>query len=63
MPRTENPEIFIPGATVVVIYPGTSPVDLEELVATPVEDALNEIDDIKQIDTASDNNATDDCQH
>ncbi|NJO88869.1 MAG: efflux RND transporter permease subunit [Chloroflexia bacterium] len=51
MPRTENPEIDIPGASVVLIYPGTSPVDLEQLVATPVEDALNEIDDIKQINT------------
>ena len=51
MPRTENPEIDIPGASVGLIYPGTSPVDLEQLVATPVEDALNEIDDIKQINT------------
>ena len=51
MPRTENPEILIPGASVILIYPGTSPTDLEELVATPVEDALNEIDDIKQLNT------------
>ncbi len=51
MPRTENPEILVPGATVVIIYPGTGPTDLEELVAVPVEDALNEIDDIKQLNT------------
>lgn len=51
MPRTENPEINIPGTSVIIIHPGTSPVDLEPLVATPVEDALNEIDDIKQINT------------
>lgn len=51
MPRTENPEINIPGVTVVLIYPGTSPFDLEQLVATPVEDVINEIDDIKKINT------------
>lgn len=51
MPRTENPEIDIPGTSVILIYPGTSPVDLEQLVATPVEDAINEIDDIKQMNT------------
>ena len=51
MPRTENPEILIPGASVIAIYPGTSPTDLEELVAIPLEDALNEIDDIKQLNT------------
>jgi multidrug efflux pump subunit AcrB len=51
MPRTEDPPIAIPGASVIVIYPGASPVDLEELVVTPIEDAVNEIDDIKRIQT------------
>lgn len=51
MPRTENPEISIPGSSVIAIYPGTSPNDLEELVAIPLEDALNEIDDVKQLNT------------
>ncbi len=51
MPRTEDPPVNIPGASVVVIYPGASPVDLEELVVTPIEDAVNEIDDIKRIQT------------
>ena len=51
MPRMENPEVDIPGASVVVIYPGTNPVDMEQLVVTPIEDALNELDDIKSIET------------
>ena len=51
MPRMENPEMDIPGASVVVIYPGTNPVDMEQLVVTPIEDALNELDDIKRIET------------
>ena len=51
MPRMENPEMKIPGASVVVIYPGTNPVDMEQLVVTPIEDVLNELDDIKSIET------------
>jgi multidrug efflux pump subunit AcrB len=51
MPRTEDPPVNIPGASVIVIYPGASPVDLEELVVTPIEDAVNELDDIKRIQT------------
>jgi multidrug efflux pump subunit AcrB len=52
MPRTENPSITIPGASVVVIYPGTSPVDLERLIAIPLEEAVNELEDIKKIETS-----------
>lgn len=51
MPRTENPEISVPGANVIVIYPGTNPTDMEQLIALPIEDALNELDDIKKIET------------
>ena len=51
MPRTENPDIHIPGATVVVIYPGGSPKDLEELVAIPIEESVNELEDVKTIET------------
>jgi len=51
MPRTENPEISIPGANVIVVYPGTNATDMEQLVALPIEDVLNELDDIKKIET------------
>ena len=51
MPRSEDPPVQIPGATVIIIYPGSNPVDLEQLVATPLEEALNELDDIKAIMT------------
>jgi hydrophobe/amphiphile efflux-1 (HAE1) family protein len=47
MPRTEDPPMDIPGASVIIIYPGGNPVDLEELIANPVEESLNELDDIK----------------
>ncbi len=52
MPRTENPSIFMPGASIVVIYPGASPNDLEQLVAIPIEEAVNELEDIKRIETS-----------
>lgn len=51
MPRTENPEMSAPGVSVFVVYPGANPIDLEQLVATPIEDVLNELDDIKKIET------------
>ncbi|MBN2524145.1 MAG: efflux RND transporter permease subunit [Bacteroidales bacterium] len=51
MPKTENPEIVIPGVSVLVVYPGANPVDMEELVALPIEEAVNELDEIKRINT------------
>ncbi|MFH2144077.1 MAG: efflux RND transporter permease subunit [Bacteroidota bacterium] len=51
MPRTENPTVFIPGASVIVVYPGANPSDMEELVAIPIEEAINELDDIIKINT------------
>ncbi len=51
MPRSEDPPLDIPGASVIIIYPGSNPVDLEQLVATPLEEALNELDDIKRMET------------
>lgn len=51
MPRMENPQIYISGGSVIAIYPGAHPKDLEQLVALPMEEAINELDDIKKITT------------
>ncbi|MBE0646662.1 MAG: efflux RND transporter permease subunit [Bacteroidales bacterium] len=51
MPRTEDPPVNVPGASVIVIFPGATPIDLEELVAQPIEEAVNELEDIKRIHT------------
>lgn len=51
MPRTEDPPVTVPGASVVVIIPGASPADLEELVADPLEEALNELEDVEAIES------------
>ncbi len=52
IPRSENPMMDIPGVSIITIYPGANPNDLEQLVAKPIEDAINELDDIKKIKTS-----------
>lgn len=54
MPRGEDPDIEAPTFSVIVIYPGTSPHDMEELVVDPIEKKLNELDDIKKLVTRID---------
>jgi multidrug efflux pump subunit AcrB len=51
MPKSEDPPVSKPGNYVYVFYPGASPSDMEQLVAEPIEDALNELDDIKKIES------------
>jgi multidrug efflux pump subunit AcrB len=52
MPRTEDPNIRVPIFPIVAIYPGASPTDIEDLVVEPIEDAINELEDIKRLETA-----------
>jgi len=52
MPRTEDPPMQLPGASIIIVYPGGNPMDLEELIATPIEESLNQLDDIKRMETA-----------
>jgi multidrug efflux pump subunit AcrB len=49
MPRAEDPEINPPQYPIVVIYPGTSPKDMEELVVKPIEKKVSELENIKKI--------------
>lgn len=49
MPKGEDPEPVFPGFSVVVIYPGATPSDMEEQVVDPMEKRFNEFDDIEQI--------------
>src|SRR5687768_932483 len=51
MPRSEDPEIKAPQFAIVVVYPGTSPKDMEELVVDPLEERIHELDDMKRIKT------------
>ncbi len=51
MPRAEDPELSPPQFPIVIIYPGTSPQDMEELIVKPLEKKISELDDIKEIKT------------
>ncbi|HKE92804.1 MAG TPA: efflux RND transporter permease subunit, partial [Povalibacter sp.] len=52
VPREEDPSFKIPGFFITIIYPGADPIDLERLVAKPIEDRIAELDDLKKIETS-----------
>ena len=49
VPKGEDPPLDFPTFTVVAVYPGASPTDLERLVVKPVEDRIHALENIKQI--------------
>ncbi len=49
MPRGEDPEMEQPSFSIIFIYPGTSPADMEQLVVDKAEKRLNELDDVKKL--------------
>ncbi|MEM7104855.1 MAG: efflux RND transporter permease subunit [Bacteroidota bacterium] len=51
MPRSEDPKLDIPIINVIAVYPGASPEDIESQVVDPIEEALNELDDIEELVT------------
>lgn len=51
MPRSEDPELNAPQFPIVVVYPGTSPKDMEELIVEPMERVISELEDLKRIKT------------
>ena len=55
MPRSEDPEMHAPSFSVIIVYPGTSPRDIEDRVVTPLEKTISGLDDIKRIRTSISN--------
>ncbi|MEO0899314.1 MAG: efflux RND transporter permease subunit [Bacteroidota bacterium] len=51
MPRSEDPALDFPVYRVIGVYPGTSPEDMEELVADPIEEVVNEVENLDKITT------------
>ena len=51
IPRAEDPLIDFPGFTVVAVYPGAGPNDVEQQVVNPIEKRLKELSDVKTIKT------------
>jgi len=54
MPRTEDPDLSLPSFSITALLPGTSPADMEELIVKPIEDALEDLDDITEVITLID---------
>ena len=48
-PREENPQIIVPAAEVVIPIAGFSPLEVERLVLTPIENSLNAMQGVKHI--------------
>ncbi|MGN7724007.1 efflux RND transporter permease subunit [Chitinophaga sp. 22620] len=51
MPRSEDPEMHAPTYSVVVVYPGTSPKDMEELIVDPLEKEFSAMENVLRIRT------------
>jgi multidrug efflux pump subunit AcrB len=51
MPRGEDPEFSTPSFSIVIIYPGTNPYDMEKLVVDPFEKKINELANVESVRT------------
>ena len=52
-PRSEDPHFPIPVVIVQAVLPGAEPAETEQLVADPIEDALDGLDDVTKITSTS----------
>jgi HAE1 family hydrophobic/amphiphilic exporter-1 len=53
LPREAEPEIRVPFASVVTVYPGANPLDVEELVTDKIEAEIKNLDNIKVFNSSS----------
>ncbi|MGK6319477.1 efflux RND transporter permease subunit [Sphingomonas sp. DT-204] len=53
IPRTEDPQFPSPFMTVRTVMPGATPYEMEQLVARPIEDALDALDDVEEVRSTS----------
>jgi multidrug efflux pump subunit AcrB len=51
IPRGEDPPLDFPAFTVIAVYPGASPADLERLVTREVEERLHALDNVEKIES------------
>ena len=51
MPRREDPALDIPNMLVLAVFPGASPTDMERQVVDVLEESINELDDLKELET------------
>jgi len=58
LPKRENPDITISVATVKTVYPGASPEKVEQLVTKPLEEKINEMENIAVLSSVSSANVS-----
>jgi len=58
LPRESNPEVKIPIAVVMTIYPGASPADIEELVSKKIETGIAGVKNVDKITSQSSNSVS-----
>ncbi len=51
IPRGEDPPLEVPTFTVIAVYPGASPADLERLVVRDVEERLDALENVNRIES------------
>ncbi|MCX5767781.1 MAG: efflux RND transporter permease subunit [Gemmatimonadetes bacterium] len=51
IPRTEDPSFPFPNYTIVAVYPGAGPTDMEQLIIDPIEKRLRALDDVARVKT------------
>ncbi|TJY59289.1 efflux RND transporter permease subunit [Sinimarinibacterium sp. CAU 1509] len=54
IPRTEDPHFPISAFQIVAVYPGADPIEIERQIVEPIEDAMNTLDDVKDMTSTSD---------
>lgn len=58
IPKQENPDTSLPGAIISTVYPGATSTEVEKMVTTKIEDAVNEVGSIQTLDSLSMNSAS-----
>ena len=53
IPKSEDPIVEFPGVAIAIVLPGADAEQMERLVAIPIEDAVNSIEDIREIRSSS----------
>jgi len=53
MPREADPEVKVPFASVVTVYPGANPRDVEELITNKLEEKIKDIDNLNKFSSSS----------
>jgi multidrug efflux pump len=53
IPKEASPEVIVPVGIVTTVYSGASARDIEELITNRLEDAIENVDDIKEITSTS----------